>query len=104
MGTPIIEDLQRAGLPVYPFTTTNATKAAIIDALSLAFERGTLTILPDEVLVGELQAYTSERLPSGLTRYSAPQGMHDDTVIALALANWFGNRVATVSITSLLGD
>jgi hypothetical protein len=27
-----------------------------------------------------------ERLPSGLIRYSAPEGMHDDIVISLALA------------------
>jgi len=37
------------------------------------------------VLIGELQAYEMERLPSGMLRYSAPDGMHDDTVMALAL-------------------
>jgi hypothetical protein len=30
-----------------------------------------------------------QRLPSGTYRYSAPPGLHDDTVIALALA-WHG--------------
>jgi len=30
-----------------------------------------------------------ERLPSGMVRYSAPAGLHDDTVMALALA-WQG--------------
>ena len=30
-----------------------------------------------------------QRLPSGMMRYSAPDGMHDDTVMALALA-WQG--------------
>ena len=89
MGEPNIEMLQRDGLPVIPFTTTNASKAIVIDALSLAFERGSIRILPDPVLIAELQAYESERLPSGLIRYSAPEGMHDDTVIALALA-WHG--------------
>jgi hypothetical protein len=86
MGEPLIEQLQRQGLPVQPFITTNATKAAAIDALSLAFERGELTILSDPVLVGELQAYEAQRLPSGMLRYTAPEGMHDDTVISLALA------------------
>jgi len=38
------------------------------------------------VLIGELQAYQAERLPSGMLRYSAPEGLHDDTVMALALA------------------
>jgi hypothetical protein len=89
MGEPIIERLQRDGLPVEPFITTNATKKAAIEALALAFERGSLHILPDFVQVGELQAYEMDRSPSGLLRYNAPAGMHDDTVIALALA-WQG--------------
>jgi hypothetical protein len=86
MGEPIIEQLQRLSLPVYPFRTTNASKAAAIDSLALAFERGELRVLNDATLLGELLAYQAERLPSGLMRYSAPAGVHDDTVIALALA------------------
>ena len=71
------------------FQTTNASKTQAIDALALAFERGDLSIIPDPVMVGELQAYEMERLPSGMGRYSAPAGLHDDTVMALALA-WQG--------------
>ena len=86
MGGPLVEALQRMDLPVVPFNTTNATKAAAIDALALAFERRELRILNDPTLIAELQAYEMERLPSGLYRYSAPDGMHDDCVISLALA------------------
>ena len=89
MGTPLIEQLQRDGLPIQPFLTTNASKAQAIDALALAFERGEIRILDEPVLINELQAYESTRLPSGLTRYSAPEGMHDDTVMALSMA-WHG--------------
>lgn len=89
MGMPLIETLQRRNLPVQAFNTTNASKQAIIDALALAFEQGTLRILPDPVLIAELQAYEMERLPSGLLRYGAPDGMHDDTVQSLAMA-WYG--------------
>ncbi len=89
MGDPIIEQLQRQGLPVLPFTTTNATKTRAIDELGMAFERGEIEILNDLILVGELQAYEMERLPSGMLRYSAPSGMHDDCVMALAMA-WQG--------------
>ncbi len=35
--------------------------------------------------MGELVAYQAEQLPSGLLRYGAPAGQHDDTVMALAL-------------------
>ena len=71
------------------FQFTNATKANIIEALALAFEQDAIRILDDKLLLGELQAYEQERLPSGLIRYNAPDGMHDDMVISLALA-WHG--------------
>lgn len=89
MGTPIIERLRRQGLPVYPWTATNATKAVVVQGLALAFEQASIKVLPEAVLLGELQAYQAERLPSGLIRYTAPSGMHDDCVVALALA-WMG--------------
>jgi hypothetical protein len=89
VGVPFIEMLYRLNLPVQPFTTTNATKTQAIDALAMAFERGEIRIPNDAVLIAELQAYEMERLPSGLMRYSAPAGMHDDTVMSLALA-WQG--------------
>jgi phage FluMu gp28-like protein len=89
IGLPLIEQLQQRGdLPVQPFVTSQASKARIIDALALALEQGTLHLLADPVLLDELQAFELERLPSGLLRYGAPPGGHDDTVIALALAHW----------------
>lgn len=89
VGVPFVEMLYRLDLPVQPFTTTNATKTQAIDALALAFERGEIRIPNDAVLIAELQAYEMERLPSGLMRYSAPDGLHDDCVMSLALA-WQG--------------
>jgi phage terminase large subunit-like protein len=86
MGEPLVEQLQRMSLPVYPFQTTNASKMAVIDALALALEREELRLLKDEVLLNELLAFQAERLPSGLIRYTAPEGLHDDCVIGLALA------------------
>ena len=91
IGEPLIEQLARLDLPVEPFTTTNASKAQIIDALSLAFERGEIHIINDPVLINELQAYEMQRLPSGLMKYSAPDGLHDDCVMSLALA-WYGRN------------
>lgn len=65
---------------------TSVSKAAIINELAIAFEQQTIRIFPDPTLLGELLAYSAERLPSGALRYSAPPGQHDDTVVALALA------------------
>jgi len=86
IGQPIIEELQRANLPVKAFTTTNSSKAQAIEALALAFEQGTIQILNDPVLLGELQAFQAEQLPGGLLRYSASGGSHDDCVMSLAMA------------------
>jgi phage FluMu gp28-like protein len=86
MGEPLIEQLYRSGMPVEAFLTTNDSKAAIIDSLALAFEKGAIEILPDPVAIAELQAYEVERLPSGRFRYNAPEGFHDDCVMSMALA------------------
>ncbi len=86
IGTPIIEQLRDDGVPVRPFMTTSKSKAPLIEGLSLAIERGELSLLPDEVLLSELAAYQIEMTASGNYRYNAPSGMHDDTVIATALA------------------
>lgn len=86
MGGPLVEALQRQSLPVRAFQTTAASKASAIEALALALERGELRIPPVQWLIDELISYEAERLPSGMLRYSAPPGGHDDGVIALAIA------------------
>ena len=97
MGGPIVERLQADGLPVTGFVTTNKTKELIIRGLESAFENGEIKILNEPVLIGELQAYEQERLASGW-RFNAPSGMHDDTVISLALA-WSGVVMGDTTIT-----
>jgi len=93
MGKPNNDELRRMGLPVRDFTTTNATKADIIESLAAAFEQANIRIPNDATLIAELQAYEVDRLPSGMVRYSAPDGLHDDMVISLALA-WHGATLA----------
>jgi hypothetical protein len=89
MGGPLVERLAEEGVPVLAFTTTAASKQMAIEALALAFEGRQITIPRDGVLMGELKAFSATRLPSGLIRYSAPEGLHDDCVMALAFA-WHG--------------
>ncbi len=89
MGAPVVEQLQLDNLPVYGFQTTNQSKAAIIQALALAFERDVIKIPDNPVLVGELQAFEAKKTPSGMIRYAAPDGLHDDMVMSLAMA-WAG--------------
>ncbi|MBI1281401.1 MAG: hypothetical protein GC179_24960 [Anaerolineaceae bacterium] len=98
IGSPNIEALQQEGLPVYPFITTAASKTTLIESLALAIERADLALLPDETLLDELTNYRMERLPAGGYRYSAPSGLHDDMVIATALA-WHACRFSAPSIS-----
>ncbi len=97
IGSVNIEALQTEGLPVRPFYTTNKSKAALIESLALALERRDVSLQPDPVLLHELAAYTLERLPGGGYRYTAPPGLHDDTVIATALA-WHGVQQGGISV------
>ena len=98
IGSPNIEALQQEGLPLHPFTTTSASKSPLIDSLALAIERQQIALLPDETLLAELAAYKMERLPAGGYRYTAPSGLHDDLVIATALA-WHASHFTGLPIS-----
>jgi len=109
MGQPLVERLQqgyarmlgdsRRALPIVPWWSTNATKAALIQSLSLAIENGDVALLDEPVQTSELLAYEVQRLPSGLLRYGAPAGQHDDTVMALAIA-WAAANTETQTTRS----
>lgn len=68
---------------------TAQNKASMIESLAIAIERGELKLLKNPYQLSELKAFEMDRLPSGRYRYGAPSGMHDDTVMALAIA-WQG--------------
>ncbi len=89
IGRPVIDELVSRGLNIVPFTTTSATKQAIIQNLQAAFENGQILVLGEPVLIGELLSFESKRNASGGFSYSAPAGSHDDTVMSLAIA-WDG--------------
>jgi len=86
MGDPNIETLINQGLPITRFLTTAASKPPLIENLVSAIENVDLAILPDADLLRELGAYKYRTSRTGHTVYEAPFGLHDDTVIALALA------------------
>lgn len=89
VGDPITQDLARAGLRVEPFVFTPRSKVELIDALAIAFEQKRIVIPEEPVVLNELESFEFEIMPGGNTRYSAPEGLHDDCVCALALA-WKG--------------
>jgi phage terminase large subunit-like protein len=86
IGQPVIDAIRAKGVPVIPFTTTSATKQTVIQNLQSAFEHGEIAVINDPILIGELLSFESKRNPSGSFAYSAPEGMHDDCVMSLAIA------------------
>lgn len=88
LGKPVSQDLRASGLSVEEVTFSNEKKSDVINAARVAFETAAITIPNDPDLQDELIAYEYTVLPSGAIRYSAPEGKHDDLVVAVALANW----------------
>ena len=89
MGDPIIEQMQADGMPVNGFQTTGTTKPPLIEGLALTLERQEFQFINDSVWTGEMEAYERKISPmTGRSQYSAPEGMHDDTVMARALMIW----------------
>ena len=85
MGLPNIEQLILDGIDVIPFNTTNSSKATLVQALRLAFTQHSWKWLDDPIAMRELESYEMTISPSGLARYGAPEGLHDDTVMARML-------------------
>ena len=86
IGTPVIEEMVYGGLPVRPFETTASSKPPLIENLVLCLEREEVRFLNDPTSKIELEAFEMKASPNtGRPTYSAPDGMHDDTVIARAL-------------------
>jgi len=91
VGDPIYQDLVEMELNVIPYKFTNESKKQLIQALMLALEQEKTKILRKDVSpiqYNEMVIFEYEMTSSGLIRYQAPEGYHDDCVTGLALANW----------------
>ena len=85
IGLPNIEQLRLDGIDVQGFTTTNTSKGVIVQALRLAFTQHEWKWLEDMTAWNELEAFEMTVSLSGLAKYNAPEGLHDDTVMARML-------------------
>lgn len=88
LGDVIQNDLQRAKVNVNPVILNIETKKNVIEKLSLMIETSQIKFPEIPELIGELESYEYKLLPTGKVSYNAPQGLHDDCVIGLALACW----------------
>ena len=79
---------KKVGNLIEPFTTTSKSKPIMIEDLAVSFEQMELLIPDDEYLIDELEAFTYVFDPKTRhVKYSAPEGIHDDCVMSMALFN-----------------
>jgi hypothetical protein len=84
VGDPIVEELQQANPRLEGFLFTAPSKQELMVGLASAIQKREVTF-PPGVIVDELECFEYAYTKTGV-RYSAPEGYHDDCVIALALA------------------
>ena len=88
VGDPVCDELHRENVRVEGYKFTNATKKDLIENLSMMIENEQISTPNIPELINELKLYGYKTTPSGNVQYGAPEGYHDDCVIALALAAW----------------
>jgi hypothetical protein len=92
VGDPVYSNLRRQNIQVEGYKFTNASKSDLIEHLSMAIENRTISYPDIPVLLSELGLFGYKQDKGGLIHYNAPEGYHDDCVIALALAAWYQNK------------
>ena len=94
-GEPIYQALSEAGVYARAYPFTQKSKADLVNNLAMILERGEL-ILPRPDLwpegIDELEAFEFSVSDQGAVRTAAPYGVHDDCVVALALATWAAKK------------
>lgn len=99
LGDPVYDFIKARYEHVQPLKLTNETKREIIENLALCIANKKFTY-PEEAeqLVEELSVFGVEQTSSGLIRYEAPRGFHDDCVISAALACWLKLKMLSTEL------
>ncbi len=82
IGLPNIDQLRLDGVPVNGFFMSNTSKGSIVQELRLCFAQEEWKWVKDLIAWRELESYEMNISLSGLATYNAPEGLHDDTVVA----------------------
>jgi len=85
VGDPVVEALQRGGGSYEGFKFSAQSKQALMEGLALEISKREIRF-PEGVITKELKDFEYEYTRTGV-KYSAPEGLNDDAVCALALAN-----------------
>jgi hypothetical protein len=109
VGRPVVEMLAKARLKIVPVTITGGTganftggswhvpKRELVSCIAVLFQAGRVTFskhsLDTPALVQELQNFRAKISVGGTDTYEAwREGVHDDLVLAAALACWWAER------------
>jgi phage FluMu gp28-like protein len=85
VGDAVLESLQKDGRSNFEgFKFTAPSKQQLMEGLAVAIQKHEIGF-PDGVIPNELEMFEYEYTRTGV-RYSAPSGVHDDAVCALAMA------------------
>jgi len=98
VGDPIVEDLQRSGMPLTSYKFSSGSKQQLMEGLAVAIQTGKIGF-PEGPIRTELEEFEYQYTRTGV-KYSAPEGLHDDCVCALALA-WEGYRTIRMSFQDM---
>ena len=86
VGDPIVEELARRAPDRFEgFKFTSSSKQQLMEGLALAIQQRQVSY-PEGPIANELRAFEYVYTRNGGVKYSAPEGLHDDCVCALALA------------------
>ena len=96
VGDPIVERLQRELSNVEGYHFSSTSKQKLMEGLAVAIQSNEIQY-PNGAIVSELDAFLFEYTRTGV-RYSAPQGVHDDCVMALGLAVYGKTGAAGVGV------
>jgi len=86
VGDPVLEMLQRRpGTRFEGYNFSSSSKQKLMEGLAVAIQKREVTFTDGPIRM-ELENFEYEYSRTGV-RYTCPEGMHDDCVCALALAN-----------------
>jgi phage FluMu gp28-like protein len=97
VGDPIVEDMQKSGLPlVEGVTFSEPKKEEVATVLKQNMVDDTFKMPYDREIINELNLERFELTKAGKIRFSHPEGTHDDRFWSVALAVYAGRAEAFV--------
>lgn len=89
VGDPVVEDLKARGLNITDddaIKFTEVSRMNLLNNLAMLLEQDKIQIPNDQGLIDELESFQYSLSPLGKIKVGAPESMHDDRVMSLALA------------------